>query len=188
MTKIAGHLRAVLRSRPPSEPADLPRRRVAVFVTVGTELPFDRLIGVIDEWARRTGRGCEVFAQIGRTAHPPAHIRWAESVDSRTFRQLISEAEVIVAHAGMGSILTALEEGRNLVVVPRRADLGEHRNDHQLATVAYLAANGLVNVATDEGALIAYLDGEAGFTAPPPIGAAADASLIEAVRLAIHSA
>ena len=45
-------------------------------------------------------------------------------------------AAAIVAHAGMGTILTALETGKRLLVMPRRAALGEHRNDHQLATVS----------------------------------------------------
>ena len=48
-------------------------------------------------------------------------------------------ADAIIAHAGMGTILTALEMGKPLLVMPRRAELGEHRNDHQLATAMRFA-------------------------------------------------
>lgn len=160
--------------------------RAAIFVTVGTELPFDRLIRTVDAWAERTGRGSLVFAQIGSSAFEPKHIRWAPHVDNQVFRRLFAEADLIVAHAGMGTVIAALEEQRPLVVVPRRAALGEHRNDHQLATVAHLSERGLVNVAMEASDVIAYLDGDAVAATPPPIGAMADERLLEAVRLALR--
>ena len=58
----------------------------------------------------------------------------------------------------MGTILTALELGKPLLVMPRRAALGEHRNDHQLATVRRFAELGSVEVALDESELALKLD------------------------------
>ena len=58
----------------------------------------------------------------------------------------------------MGTILTALEIGKPLLVMPRRASLGEHRNEHQLATAHRFAEVGRVRVAFDEAALPLALD------------------------------
>jgi len=130
--------------------------RVSIFVTVGTELPFNRLVRAVDEWAGLTGRGDQVFAQTGHSEFAPRHIRSSTMLDGRDFRRLFSEADLVIAHAGMGTIISALEAGQPLVVVPRRADLGEHRNDHQRATVDRLVERGLVT-AVDETELGALL-------------------------------
>jgi UDP-N-acetylglucosamine transferase subunit ALG13 len=67
----------------------------------------------------------------------------------------------------MGTILSALELGKPLLIMPRRVELGEHRNDHQLATAHRLADLGRVNVAFDETELAAKLD-ELGRLMPQP--------------------
>lgn len=129
-----------------------------IFVTVGGQLPFDRLVHAVDAWAASEGRG-DVFAQIGGSEHPPEHIEWARFLSPPDFRQKAASADTIVAHAGMGSILTALELQKPIVVMPRRAGLGEHRNDHQLATVRHLGTDVGIVVADDEDALISRLRG-----------------------------
>src|ERR1700761_8685645 len=117
-----------------------------IFVTVGTQLPFDRMIQAIDSWA--AGRQfAEVFAQIGPAKYRPKNLAWAEFLDANECRKKTEEADVVVAHAGMGSILTALELGRPVIVMPRLSVLGEHRNDHQLDTAKKLLAQGRIFVA-----------------------------------------
>lgn len=108
-----------------------------IFVTVGTQLPFDRLISTVDEWA--ADRDCEVFAQTGTTQFRPRHIGWKDFISTGEAAERIKTADLVVAHAGMGTILTRLETGLPMLVMPRRASLGEHRNDHQLATSKRLA-------------------------------------------------
>jgi UDP-N-acetylglucosamine transferase subunit ALG13 len=58
----------------------------------------------------------------------------------------------------MGTIITALDLGRPLIVMPRRAALREATNDHQLATAAHWAKDGRIAVAFDETELPAILD------------------------------
>ena len=55
--------------------------------------------------------------------------------------------------------MVALEHGIPIIVMPRRADLGEQRNDHQLATAHRFGELALVHVATDERTLRQRLDG-----------------------------
>jgi len=128
-----------------------------IFVTVGTQLAFDRLIVAVDQWAARNP-GTGVFAQVGPGDYRPAHIHSTPFISPVECRERMRSADVIVAHAGMGTILSALELGKPLLVMPRRAALGEHRNDHQLATAARFAAAGRIAVATDTDELGPRLD------------------------------
>jgi UDP-N-acetylglucosamine transferase subunit ALG13 len=127
-----------------------------IFVTVGTQLSFDRMVRTVDQWAGNHSYG-DVFAQIGPAKYHPKHFPWAEFLDADECRRKIEQADLIVAHAGMGSILTALELGKPIVVMPRLAAFGEHRNDHQLATAKRLLTQGRIIVAFDEGQLLEKL-------------------------------
>lgn len=134
-----------------------------IFVTVGTQLAFDRAIAAVDEWAgRRPGR--PVFAQVGPTELRPRHIEYRDFISPAECRERMLAATAIVAHAGMGTILGALELGKPLLVIPRRAALGEQRNDHQLATARRFAELGGVEVAFDEYELTGKLDELDGLT------------------------
>jgi UDP-N-acetylglucosamine transferase subunit ALG13 len=128
-----------------------------IFVTVGTQLPFDRLVRTVDEWAGRIGRR-DVFAQIGPSGYRPQHVQWADFLAADECRRRIEAARVVVAHAGMGSILTALELGKPIIVMPRRSDLREHRNDHQVSTARRFLAQGRIDVAFDEAQLTRQLE------------------------------
>ena len=131
--------------------------RSRILVTVGTQLPFDRLVGAVDSWAG--GRSdIDGFAQIGAGA-APRHLTHAVSVDPDDFAGRLAAADLVVAHAGMGTILTALDLGKPVVVMPRRADLGEHRNEHQRATVARLAHLAALHVVEDAASLASTLEG-----------------------------
>jgi UDP-N-acetylglucosamine transferase subunit ALG13 len=151
---------------------------------VGTELPFERLISAVDEWAQRSGRSGEVLAQIGRSNQPPANLRWRRFLDGPEFNEVFCNAKLIVAHAGMGTILTALQHERPLIVMPRRASLAEHRNDHQLATATRLSELGRVIVAFDEDDLISQLDHQK-VTPLEPIGPSAAPGLLGAISEAL---
>jgi UDP-N-acetylglucosamine transferase subunit ALG13 len=129
-----------------------------IFVTVGTQLPFDRMVRTIDEWAGRRGRGEEVFAQVGPSAFKPKHLQFAPFITADEFQRRTRAARVVIAHAGMGSIITALETGKPILVMPRRASLGEQRNDHQVATARRFFEQGRIAVAFDEEELLGQLE------------------------------
>lgn len=152
-----------------------------IFVTVGTQLPFDRLVQAVDDWAATSGRD-DIFAQIGPTQLEPSHVEHSRFVAPAQCRERMLAADAIVAHAGMGTILTALEMGKPLIVMPRRADLGEHRNDHQMATVRRLAELGAVTAAFDESELRLRLDELDRLAILPGIDSRADDSLLAGLR------
>lgn len=152
-----------------------------IFVTVGTQLMFDRLIAAVDAWAG-AGAGRDVFAQIGPTRFQPRHVEYAQFISPAECRERMMTADAIVAHAGMGTILTALEMGKPLLVMPRRAALGEHRNDHQLATAHRFADLGRVKVAFDETQLVQRLDELGRVVLQPCISPHAPDEFIAALR------
>lgn len=128
-----------------------------IFATVGTQLPFDRLIRTLDQWASQNPQ-TEIFAQIGQTQYIPRHMQWERTISAATFRDKLGRCDTVVAHAGMGTIISAVELGKRVLVMPRRADLNEHRNDHQLATVERLRHLGGLEAAEDCEALERLLD------------------------------
>jgi UDP-N-acetylglucosamine transferase subunit ALG13 len=107
-----------------------------IFVTVGSQLPFDRLIRGLDQLASELS--LDVFAQIGTGEYEPKNLHWERLLAPSRFKELIVEATLIVSHAGIGSVLSAQRSGKAILVFPRLASYGEHRNDHQLATLRAL--------------------------------------------------
>jgi UDP-N-acetylglucosamine transferase subunit ALG13 len=152
-----------------------------IFVTVGAQMAFDRLIGAVDAWAGERGRG-DVFAQIGPSDLTPRHIKWTNFLDPPAFRKRIVEAEAIVAHAGMGSILTALEHGKPILVMPRLGRLRETRNDHQVATAERFLEMGRIAVAMDETELPGALDRLGALECGEKISRWASPELLDALR------
>ena len=108
-----------------------------IFLTVGMQLPFDRLTAAMAAIAPQLDE--EIVAQVGDRGQVRDAFTCHRHLDPETFDRMFSDARLIVAHAGMGTVLTARQLGKPLVVMPRRYDLGEHRNDHQVATAARIA-------------------------------------------------
>ena len=152
-----------------------------IFVTVGSSEPFDRLVSAIDEWAGAQGRS-DVFAQIGRSSYVPRHIEAVPFLQPAEFRERVRAARVVVAHAGMGSIITALEIGKPIVVMPRREHLKETRSDHQLATARQFEQKQSIIVAVDEIDLIVKLEREEALPPVTKIQREASPALISAIR------
>jgi UDP-N-acetylglucosamine transferase subunit ALG13 len=152
-----------------------------IFVTVGSQEAFDRMIRAVDEWAAKRGRS-DVFAQIAAGAYKPEHIEFTDFMEPAEFKRRVAEASVVVAHAGMGTILTALEFGKPIVVLPRREHLHETRSDHQYATSKRFGSQGRVIVAESELELHAKLDAADSLAASERISSEASPELMATIR------
>ena len=128
-----------------------------IFITVGTQLAFDRMVTAVDRWAAGHP-GLQVFAQVGPAREQPQHIPHADFLTPARANSLMREATLIVAHAGMGTVLTALELRKPIIIMPRKASLGEHRNEHQMASARWLQGRPGIHVAWDEAGLVDLLD------------------------------
>lgn len=159
-----------------------------ILLAVGTQEPFDRLVRAVDQWVADTGH--PVFGQLGRIgpeSYRPANFEWAPLLPAAEFEARFAVAPLVIAHAGMGAIIGSLCQGKPLVIMPRRASLGEHRNEHQLATVEKFRDRPGIFVAEDETQLAATL---AQALAAGSGGAAlspwAQPELLETIRRFIH--
>lgn len=159
-----------------------------IFLTIGTHEPFDRLVRAVDDWWGAVPRTRDLFGQItarGPDSYTPRSFDWVAKLTPEEYSRRIAEAELIVSHAGMGSIITALHTGKPIVIMPRRGHLRETRNDHQFTTVKRLGDRPGIYVAPDETRLGAVLDralDELGNPAASKISAVADPRFTSALH------
>lgn len=128
-----------------------------IFATVGSMLPFERFVKMVDAWAA-AHPGEEVFLQIGRGQYEPTHAAWARMLDGADFDAKVKAATLIVAHAGTGTVFAAQAHGKPIVLVPRHADLKEHTTDHQLHTAAWLKQKPGIVICNREDDLAARIE------------------------------
>ncbi len=128
-----------------------------VFATVGTDHHrFERLMDWIDAWGEQHPQA-RLVVQHGNARA----VDRAESIaflPPERFRELLREASAVVCPGGPGAIMEARAAGRRPIVVPRRGDLGEHVDNHQLAFSRFLGGRDLVTLAEDRPDLFAALD------------------------------
>jgi len=122
-----------------------------IFVCVGTQLPFDRLVRAMDAWCAQSGlRAFAQIAEVGPEGYLPKNMVWKRFLSPDDWDERFTAANVVVAHAGMGTIITALMAGKPIVIMPRKAAHQEHRNDHQIATAQRFNGRPGIYVAMDE--------------------------------------
>lgn len=114
-----------------------------IFLSLGThEQPFERALDLV-----LAGRGTRALVvQHGHTAarSEVLDVEWRQYVPFEEMMELISAAEVVIAHAGVGTLMTAVRLGRRPIVLPRLAEHGEHVDDHQVHLTRRLDELGLV--------------------------------------------
>jgi beta-1,4-N-acetylglucosaminyltransferase len=114
-----------------------------IFVTVGSSsIAFDRLLQAVDQ----LGIDERLVVQCGASTIRPHGAECVEFLDFDGFVDLIRDARVMVTHAGVGSVMTALRERKRPVVVPRLAVFGEAVDDHQVSFAQRAAELGLVTL------------------------------------------
>ena len=104
-----------------------------IFLTVGTQFPFDRLVKAVDDVLDDGLIDEEVFAQIGETSYKPRNFESMHSIEKKAFDKHLEQASAVIGHAGMGTITMALDHDKPLLAMPRLRKHREAVNDHQLA-------------------------------------------------------
>ena len=133
------------------------RKGPVIFVVTGTQAPFDRLLSIIDNWAVNQ----DTYSVIAQTANSEINFKnmtCFDYLEPDVFNEYFNNADVIIGHAGMGTIIKALENKKKLLVFPRLVKYNEHRNDHQHHTAFGFEKLGLINVAYNEKDLFRYLN------------------------------
>jgi len=115
-----------------------------IFVTAGGMRAFDRLAREMDRIAGELDE--EVVMQIGSTDYEPKNCDYFRFMPRNDMEEFYAGARVVISHAGTGSILTALEYDKPLVLVPRLKKYGEVFDDHQLELARQMEAQGVAVV------------------------------------------
>jgi UDP-N-acetylglucosamine transferase subunit ALG13 len=158
-----------------------------IFVTVGTnETPFDRLVQAVDALDRD-----DVLVQYGSSAVRPTRAKGIDFLPYEDLVEHVRASDVVVTHAGAGSVLVAIANGKRPIVMPRLHRLGEAVDDHQLWFARRLEERGLAVVAEEAADLAAAVAAGGGTLAVSELGAAALAedlghaidAIVEARRL-----
>jgi UDP-N-acetylglucosamine transferase subunit ALG13 len=120
-----------------------------IFVTVGASpFPFDRMLRAVASLP-----GDRLFVQHG-PGEPPANA--AKAVEFLSLTELVdavAQADIVISHAGAGSVIGALQAGHTPVLIPRLQRHGETVDDHQLELARALEREGRAVVAWDSGQL-----------------------------------
>jgi UDP-N-acetylglucosamine transferase subunit ALG13 len=121
-----------------------------ILVTVGTnEQPFDRLVRAVEPLELDE----LLIVQHGSCSTRGGRGRWVDFLSFEELEGLMRQARLVVAHAGVGSIMVARRCGQRPIVVPRRLHLGEAVDDHQLPIARRLHASGVVELVEDPATL-----------------------------------
>jgi UDP-N-acetylglucosamine transferase subunit ALG13 len=155
-----------------------------IFLTVGSQLPFDRLTRVVDDWAA-AHPDVDVLAQIGVGGFVPRHVRSLPTMSPTDYREAFERASLVIAHAGMGTIITALELRKPLLMLPRLASLRESRNDNQVGTARHFSQFSLFEVVDSETEIAQAVDCMRSDTeryVSPQIGFGVSNTLINKIR------
>jgi UDP-N-acetylglucosamine transferase subunit ALG13 len=121
-----------------------------IFLTVGTQFPFDRLVQAIDDLCEEGLISEDVFGQVGQSTYTPRHFQVVASLEKKVYDERFRQASAIISHAGMGVITMALDHDKPLLVMPRQKKYKEAVNDHQGALADRFEVLGHILVARDE--------------------------------------
>jgi UDP-N-acetylglucosamine--N-acetylmuramyl-(pentapeptide) pyrophosphoryl-undecaprenol N-acetylglucosamine transferase len=118
------------------------RKVERLLVSLGTIHPY-RFDRAVDAVMRGLPDGCAVTWQLGATTRNDLPGVVHEELAWTDMSRLIRESDVFVCHAGVGSVLQALDNGAVPVLAVRSASHGEHVDDHQSAFAQEMLRRGL---------------------------------------------
>ena len=124
-----------------------------IFITVGSseEYKFPRLLRIVDELCDEgVIKGEEVIAQIGYTEYSPRNYKAFDMTSDEEFKELVAKADIVITHAGTGSVTSALKAHRKVIIFPRQYKYKEHLDNHQLELAALFTDKGYTLSAMDK--------------------------------------
>lgn len=121
-----------------------------IFVTLGTQdKSFDRLLKAIDKEIETGTIKDKVIVQAGYTKYESKNMEIFDLVDSEEFDKLVDKCDLLITHAGVGSILSAVKKGKKVICVPRLKEYKEHTNNHQKQIAQEFEKEGYILALTD---------------------------------------
>ena len=128
------------------------------FVTVGVErMPFVRLVKAVDHAVRDGLLSPDTMIQRGHTPYVPQYCLNKRFFSFDEMVNMVLNADLVICHAGVGSVLLCRDLGRIPLVMPRLGRMGEHIDDHQQTFARVMEAEGHLLMVHDTDGLHLHL-------------------------------
>lgn len=129
-----------------------------IFVVLGTQkFQFNRLLKEMDYLIEKGSIKDKVYAQVGHSDYVPKNFEYVRFLDKTNFEKAISEADMIVSHSGVGTIISGIKLGKPVLVVPRQEQFKEHIDDHQIEIAESFEKLNYILMCKDETKLGDYI-------------------------------
>lgn len=116
-----------------------------IFVTLGTQdKSFTRLLQAIDREIEKGTIKEKVIVQAGYTKYESKNMEIFDLMSQDKFEELVDQCDLLITHAGVGSILTAIKKGKKVIGAARLKKYKEHTNDHQKQIVKEFSSQGYI--------------------------------------------
>ncbi len=139
-----------------------------ILVTLGTQdKHFTRLIMMVDELIKQGEIKEEVYVQAGSTSYHSDKMKIFDYIDMEAYEKLLDQCDILITHGGVGTIVSALKDGKKIIGVAREARYKEHHNDHQKEIIETFSSQGLILKAEDTASLKVALHQAKNFVPKP---------------------
>jgi len=116
-----------------------------IFVTVGTQVePFKRLLKAVDEEIEKGTIKDTVIVQAGCTKYKSDNMIIHDYLPMEVFDEYMDQADLIICHGGVGSILGGLNRKKKVIAAARLKKYKEHVNDHQTQIIDNFIKQGYI--------------------------------------------
>ncbi len=130
-----------------------------IFVTLGTnDKQFVRLLEAVDKAIDEKAITDRVVVQAGFTKYESKNMEIFDSMDRDKFSSFMNEADLIITHGGVGTIMTALQERKKILAAARLHEYHEHVNDHQTQLLSSFDKAGYLIYMRDLSDIRPYLE------------------------------
>lgn len=116
-----------------------------ILVLLGTQNnQFKRLLQEIEKCIDNGIINQRVVVQAGFTKFKSDKMKIFDLKPKEVIDNLVDEAEFIITHGGVGSIIMALKKNKKVIAVPRLSEFSEHVNNHQRQIVEIFNEKGYI--------------------------------------------
>ena len=116
-----------------------------ILVILGTQdKDFSRLLLAVEKQIKTGNINEKVVVQAGQTKFQSDYMEVFDFLSAPEFDSLMREADLIITHGGVGSILGAIKYGKRVIAAARLAKYDEHHNDHQKQIINEFVKKGYI--------------------------------------------
>ena len=116
-----------------------------ILVLLGTQNnSFHRLLEEIEKNIKNGNIKDKVIVQAGHTKYESDNMEIFDMLPQEELDKLMDDADLVITHGGIGSMMGAIKAGKKIIAVPRLKKYGEHVNDHQLEMINTFKKQGLL--------------------------------------------